>query len=444
MHTIAAPWLGVVLAPALAAQMPPLPAGYQVDVTYVAASGGFALRGCAAGANGKLWLGEHGNLVEVDELGFPAVIHAFPAGSGIGLLAHFAGTDDLYFTQEGTTVLWHRSVSSGAEVAGKVPAFAFDLARAPTGELLVSANPKWPSPSATAGIWGVDFAGGNHREIVMLTGPSGPLAFDSQGNLYYAMQSSIYPTPPGSVSVVRFDRSLVQAVLAGAPPLTLADATSVLSNLDGAYDIAFDDRDRLYVTDPQKGGVVRTEPNAGSLASEPLLQKPQAPDTTVTTQLAFADGGTAATFDPHQPSGGGAMYVQATDWSLRAEIWRVRPQRPAVISSPTSRASRGPVTFFLSDLPPNGVAWLCGSPLPAVPERALFAWNGTPFWSALDPAVEPVCMQLATDGNGRAQVVVQYGGGANGTASFQALGIESFATAWPFGTSPVYALTLLP
>ena len=41
-------------------------------------------------------------------------------------------------------------------------------------------------------------------------------------------------------------------------PLPLAAGTIVLRGLVGAYDLAYDDRRRLYISDPQHGGIRRT------------------------------------------------------------------------------------------------------------------------------------------------------------------------------------------
>ena len=84
-----------------------------------------------------------------------------------------------------------------------MPNNTFDIASSRDGRWLVAAaNPNWPSPGATAGIWLVDPTGTDGaREIITIDGPSGPLGFLANGDLAFTVQSRAVPAPSG------FDRT---------------------------------------------------------------------------------------------------------------------------------------------------------------------------------------------------------------------------------------------
>ena len=421
---------------ALAAQTTTtVPDGYRYDVVFDDGTNPFCLRGFAVDPDGELFVAVGNEVLHVDRAGRTTVVHQFGLRTGAGVM-RFVGAD-LYLVESGTQSLLRRT-PTGALTAGSVPEYTFDLAAVPgTGALLASANPDWPGAGARNGIWLVDFVGGQHREIIALRGPSGPIAFDAAGNLYYAEQSDIFPTPPGAVRVVRFASADLVRALQGGPGLTLADATVVRAGLDGAYRLAVDDRGRLWWSDPGRGGVLQ-----GGTAV-PLVAPPLPPDTSVALGLAFVDSG-PATFDPFQPATAGAMYVHLTDWGQRAEIVRVEPSRPTLTASPSPTVTPGVLRLSLAGLPPRGPAWLCLSAADPVASRPWFVWNGSPFWSGLDLSMPVLSLPAMADARGVVELTLTHPGGVAATAHFQAVGIAPTAALWPFGTSPVVTLSLLP
>ena len=438
------PWLvSLTLAPLCAGQaVPGLSPGYQGDVRFGENQNALGLRGFAAGPFLELYAGVDDTVIEVDLTGVRRVIHQFAPGSGVGLIERPSFGLELFFVESGTTSMWRRHLVTGQQASGSVPANTFDIAVAPGGEVLVSANPLWPALGAENGIWLVDFAGGNHREVIALRGPSGPLAFDSRGDLYYAVQSSSFPTPPGGVTILRFDAAIVQTALQGGPALTMQDGTSVLV-ADGAYRLAFDDRDRLYWSDPQHGGVERTLPGVGARDPVAFLARPQVAGDHVVLQIQYAEAG-AATFDPYQPQTGGFLYAGVTDWSSRAEVLRMRPRRPELTSLPAVTVSPGPLLVLAAKMPPNATAMFCLSALTPTSERSLFVLGGTPLWSGIDFSLPPLCAVVPADGSGAAQLALTHPGGLVGNLHFQVMGFAPKATLWPFGTSSVLSVQLLP
>ncbi len=429
------------LASVATAQASPLPQGYQSEVVLDENSNPFGFYGFAVGGNGLLYAAVQNQILEIDALGNRSLVYQLPSGSP-GAIAAPGNGGYLYFTDVFSTSLWRFDLISRTLASGSAPGSTFDMAVARSGELLVSANPNWQTGGQN-GIWLVDFQGGAHREIITLSGPSGPLLADAAGNLYYGEVPFTYPPPAGSVRVLHFEAARVATAIQGGPPLTTADATTVLPGLDGAYDLAFDDRAALYISDPINGGVLRTRPGSFVLEATPLVPRPTPPSFEVPLQLQFADLG-PATFDPFQPDTGAALYATFTDFAAIAEVRLIRPVRPVAVSSPTQVAGPGPIVFQLSGLPANGPAALYFSPLPPVPERSLFRVNGAPVWSGLNLAIAPVTAAFIAGPSGAATLNLHHPGGFGGTLSIQTLGVDAIHPSALIGTSAIYLLTLTP
>src|SRR5690606_19334944 len=168
------------------------------------------------------------------------------------------------------------------------------------------------------------------------------------GDLLYATQTAAWPSPPGSVRLLRFPAARLRTALAGGPALAESDGVEI-ARLDGAFDLACDDRGAIYVSDPQHGDVRRVAPD-GRLDPTPLL--PRAARGTL--GLVFVDG-SDATFDAWQPEAGGALWVGTSDWLSFSAIHAVRPARPEVTATPPDPT--GPFRVAASGLPASAPAW---------------------------------------------------------------------------------------
>ena len=92
----------------------------------------------------------------------------------------------------------------------------------------------------------LDLVTGIATEVAHVAGPSGPLAFAPNGDLFYGTQSGAWPPPPDSQSVIRWDA----AELAAGILLTELDADVVIDQLDGSSGLAYDPvQDALFVVD---------------------------------------------------------------------------------------------------------------------------------------------------------------------------------------------------
>jgi hypothetical protein len=419
-----------------------VPAGMQSRLLHTETNGPYALNGFAKDPfTEHFYLSVYNELTKVDAKNTRTVLHKLPKTHIMGLVAIPAGSHEIFFTDFNNGDFFRRHVLTGKQVVIKGVVNTFDVAVTRKGEVLVVANPKWPARGATSGIWLMDTAQGKHREVIQLAGPSGPLVLDAQGNLLYALQPSTFPAPKGSVKVIRFPQSLVQKAIQGGKPLTISQATVVLNALDGALDLAFDDRQRLYISDPQSGGLRRTLPATMTLDGRAFMQVSRL----ATLWLQFVER-RAATFDGFQPGDGGELYVATTDWQTTAEVWQIQAVRPVLSSDPTVRIPKGPMQLSLRGAPGKAAAWLVlsASP-PRAAEIALFYDLGVPGWVGLDLQKPHVVLLAATDATGSYQLKLQNPGGTGFRVHLQALAVAGTTpTTRQVGTSNVLALDIEP
>lgn len=382
-----------------------------------------------------LYLSVYNQVLKVDAKGGRTLLHALPARDVTGLIAIPPNSQELFFTNFTTGDFFRYHLLTNKQQQSKGLLNSFDVAVTWQGEVLVVANPKWPANGANSGIWLMDFAKASHREVIQLSGPSGPLALDANGNLFYAVQPSTFPAPKGSVYVVRFPQSLVRKAIQGNQPLTLAQGAVVLKGLDGALDIAFDDRQRLYISDPQNGGLVRTLPFAMTLDSAFLK-----PSTLTTLGLQFVDR-QPATFDGFQPSDGGELYLAVTDWVRVTGVWQIRSTRPVLTSKPATRVPKGPLNVAVDNAPAQAVVWLALSASPPLPmEIPLFYQSGVPGWVGLDLFRPHLVLVGTTNAVGTYRLTLYNPGGSTLRIHLQALA----AAGSTFGTSNPLSLFIDP
>jgi len=387
-----------------------------------------------------LYISVYNQVLKIDGKGKPSILHALSTLHTTGLIAIPPGSRELYFTDFNNGDFFRRNLFTNKQVKINGVVNSFDVALAQQGELLVVANPKWPAAGATSGIWLMDLAKGKHREVIRLTGPSGPIAFDATGNLLYALQPNNFPAPKGSVRLIRFSQSLVRKAIQGGTPLTIAQASTVMKGLDGALDLAFDDRQRLYISDPQNGGLLRTLP--ASMTLDGAFLKPAK---LTTLGLQFVDR-RPATFDGFQPSDGGELYMATTDWVSVTGVWQIRAARPGLSSQPAVRIPKGSVEFNLNGAPRNAAVWLVLSTNPPLTvETALFYDLGVPGWVGLDLTKPHLVLVATTDAGGNYRLKLNNPGGASLRLNLQALAAAGTTSATrQVGTSNVLSLFIDP
>ncbi|MDP6368410.1 MAG: hypothetical protein QF615_02295, partial [Planctomycetota bacterium] len=82
----------------------------------------------------------------------------------------------------------------------------------------------------------LEVATGTVTPLAQIAGPSGPLALNALGELYYGTQDPAYPAPPASTDIIYW----TAAQLASGAPLDETNATLLAAGFDGASALAVD------------------------------------------------------------------------------------------------------------------------------------------------------------------------------------------------------------
>jgi hypothetical protein len=282
-----------------------------------------------------------GTLATLPGFTFSSFVIATPDGSAVVFGENSNG--DLFIAQ-----------SDGSGYAPLVNlTFNYRAAWLPGGDLLVSA--------ATGG-----FGNGNDLVRVALNppgatfighvaGPSGPVAVAADGALYYATQSDIFPTPPGSTDVIRWSAATVQL-----GNLSAGNAQTVGAGFDGGSALAID---------PVGGGVYLGDSNFGlSQYKVRLVGSNPANSPIVVDQGAnfignfeFVPGGGPGSFAAWQPHNGVNLKYNAG-----FDQFTVRPLRAVLAVSGPGTTGPGIVTFSVTGGVPNGSMFATACPLPFV------------------------------------------------------------------------------
>ena len=268
-----------------------------------------------------------------------------------------------------------------------MPNNTFDIASSRDGRRLVAtANPNWPSPGATAGVWLVDPTGTNGvREIITIDGPSGPLGFLANGDLAYTVQSRTAPPPPGSIELVRFPVAVLDLASApGAAPATLNDALPLQAGLDAVYAVTGGSNGETFVTDPANKTLDRFF--AGPRPAQPLAS---ASDRAFPLHLQWIEAeDSEKLFEVYQPPSTSRLLVMTSDFGTFAAVHDIRPARPTTLIEPSPSFGPSNATWIADGLPPNAPVSFFLSPAPPAPEEFIAAtYGGLPMWLSTSPQI---------------------------------------------------------
>lgn len=426
------------VAPVLPAQTPlPVADGFRADPLVAERGAPWRTLGLAPGdAPGEVFFAIGSTLWRASPGSAPQSVAITPSGGDIGLVARPGSRGALLYTDFARSLLIAHDVVTGGETQRAIPPNSFDVERRADGVILLAANPDWPMPLAAAGVFALPAAGGAAREIVRLAGPSGPIQLDTAtGDLFCAWFTAGVPAPPASVSIVRFARARLDAAIAGGARLGLVDAVPFAGGLDGAFDLAQDDRGALWISDPVHGDVRRIAPS-GAVDPVPLVPR----SSRASLALAFVDGGPAK-FAPWQPGDGAVLLVATSDFSTESSVHAVAAAPPRTMSPQAPNVAPGPVRVEVRGLPPNGNAALLVSVLPPLPAR-IVAWSDDlPLVSDLDFLIPPIDVAIVADARGDAHVDFVHPGGFRLPLTIAAVGVSPGGAV---AISPSLQLVLLP
>lgn len=258
-------------------------------------------------------------------------------------------------------------------------AFNYDACVSPDGAFAVVS-------AATCGfgcgntLLKVDLATGTSSVLGVVSGPSGPVAFDLNGDLYYGLQSPLFPAPPGSFSLVRWSATL----LVSGAFLSDANAQIVVPALDGCADVVVDPRSRdLVVVEAVFGGTSTVRLHRGDGLLKAILAS--STDYLGGVGIANTTSGQGA-FQPWAPTGSRYTY-SATDF-VASRLVVLAPVRPQLSAAGPGLSGPGQVNFSIAGGAPLGRALLVActqanwSPTPTIVDLPLHQLHsGLPFGS---------------------------------------------------------------
>jgi hypothetical protein len=367
-------------------------------------------------------------LFRVDAQGGRTDVWSLPSGAMVAFVRVTPDGSAVLVGESSQGRLYRHEVPTGQTRAlGTVP-FLFDLAFTPQGQAIVSANPLFGTPGAQNQLLLLDVVSGATRLFARIAGPSGPVACAADGALLYATQVMQFPTPPGSLRLLRFAPARLQAALNGGPLLGEADATVLASQLDGAYALVPDEQGRVYVSDPSHGGIRRFDAAGRGEDFLPVT------GSHFETVLRFRWRGPGA-FAPCQPDGSAELWCVETDWRHGTRLRSIAPQRPQAFHAPVNPVPAGRLDMFVTGAPPLGRALcLVSRGLLSAEQHALLA-GGVPLWFGLDPARLVLTSWQPVDAAGAASVAFTVPPGVVDDLGCQWLVASpdqgTLATSWP-------------
>jgi len=298
--------------------------------------------------------------------------------------------------------------------------FNFDAVFVDATTVVVSAAPC--GFCGKTNLYRLDTTTGALVEFAEVTGPSGPVALDAAGNLYYATQSETFPAPPGSTEIWRFDANEID----GSSYLLDADATVVASGFDAGGDLVCDvATGELYLAESSftTGSSLLWQVRSTRATSHLVAESGAF---TSIGNLEFVAGQAPALFAPYQPDFGGTLRYTSTDFSMTFTRQFVTPARTELALVGPGTSGPGPFDLEITGGPAGGVALVLYGPqsLLAPVETGFVTGVTAPLFSRLDAFTFVYGPLLGLDGNGEASLGFVNPGTWVGTAAVQAIVVD--------------------
>lgn len=434
MHCISRFLLSAAIAnPALTAQLLPEGYGEAVGVLPTSASNVLALP-----ANELAWFDGSDLWLESPGQASRSLLHFAIPVFGSFTIQVDSGT--LLFGESTTNGLWLvplHSVPASQPIATVV--FNYDALLLAPGTALISAKTGgFATPDNE--VIAVDLTTGNTQMLAQLPGASGPIALTSNGDLYYATSSLLFPTPPGTTTVLRFRRAVVDQALAQNTVLRMPQAEVVFTGIDAAADLAFDDDGDLLFTDWFTNSVGELNDAIGAAPWRTTFADYSNASVSPST-VQFVAASSTAVFEPFQPPAG-VLCVHETSWGVASQL-RTLHAEPAIAScSAPNPVPTGNFVIQIAQGPANGIGLLAftfapslgGAPLALPGFEAPLHWD-----AAMTGAFASWLVQF--DGTGNASLQLHN----PGIAPVLSLLVETAfvnATATQLGTTAPIAVQL--
>ncbi|MDP6519498.1 MAG: hypothetical protein QF411_06335 [Planctomycetota bacterium] len=260
----------------------------------------------------------------------------------------------------------------------------------------------------------LEVATGTVTSLAQIAGPSGPLALNALGELYYGTQDPAYPAPPASTDIIYW----TAAQLASGAPLDETNATLLAAGFDGASALAVDPASQnLFVAENLYGvsGKIHQLDRFGARVAE------VASGLNWLSNMEFMLTGGADTFQAWQP-GGVTMIYRSDDFTVyTTDRVTITPARP---TATISGSVPGAITVTFDGCLPDAAVLLTWGNV-SYYNADEFTYDiglGFPLHFAVPlAAVRRQPFPLPTDGNGTAVFTYYDLGAFAGTLEFQAV-----------------------
>jgi len=264
-------------------------------------------------------------------------------------------------------------------------------------------------------IYRLDVASGAVTLVATVAGPSGPIAISPAGDLAYATQWPTYPTPPGTVNVIRW----TAAQVANGPfPLTETQAQVYTAGLDGGSSLEFDPQfGHLFLGEAVDNGtsrVVEIDRSgaivgrvSGSLDFQSKIEVIDVPGT-----------GALGAF---QPAGAQLQYRTTNFVQGTSQLVRVSPRRPQLTAV---QNGNGTMTLSLDGATPNTTCFVISSQAALYnPNESAFDLVNYLFWTGMPYPnnIRRVGNQIVADANGAGSFTFSNPAPIQGTRVIQVL-----------------------
>lgn len=277
--------------------------------------------------------------------------------------------------------------------------FHYDAALLSPGKVVLSTRPGGFSGGSCLVL--LDLATAQRRTLAAIPGASGPVAVAANGDLFYATASTLFPTPPGLTSILRFPRAIVDQAILVHGRLLIGDAIVVQSGLDTASDLCFDDDDDLLFADWLNNTIGELNDATGP---SPWLGAPLASYGLLpgAAMLQFAPASGTGVFEPFQPARG-TLFVHETDYFSTSSIRALRAARPELAVPVATPVPSGPFAVQVQRAPASafGLLAIAIGTAGADVELALPGSEGPLVWN---PTAAAVMVPFAVDAQGDATI----------------------------------------
>jgi hypothetical protein len=420
------------LAPSAGAQS--AEPGFGFDAISIAPAGAF-VGGFDLLPNGNYAVFDGTSVVELAESDGSLVQTIWtPASSVFGsFVTRSPDGSKLYFGESTEGKVYEIDVATKSAQPVIDTVFPYDLAFDPSGRAFLAYATTFSGGGSFVAL--CDFTAGTLDDVIDSPDSSGPVAFDRDGNLFFATpDTSSFPPPPDSTEVLRFAKADVDSAI-GSGVLGVDQGTLVAS-LDGASAFALDEAGDVLVSDPNTSQIVDVD---GATSREDSLV--QGRPFTYFNWLRHV-GGRRGAFERFQPSEAGVLLAAYTDFFSFNQLVRIRPARPQLSTRPASPIPPGLFDFDVTGAVPDGFGFMFLADGVLNDEFAVRnrTWPA-PLFFGLDFSGGVRIVPLATDSLGEFHEQVDNPGLGGVSVAFQ-LVVGSAARGPLFGTSEALEIVL--